>query len=143
MSDTMKQIIQRFLNWKLPKDFGPDAGITFKTDNAYEGPHWPVGTNLLTYDQVEAMLRDIGIAKLVEQVETLKAELDRIRRMAGTGSVKNWLKLSDEEKAKCFAMMVRESSRRKEAEAERDALRKALEQVMHPALVQAIIDSVR
>jgi len=46
---TEKQIdemVSRFLGWKLPKDFAPDAGITFKPTHQYDSPHWPVGTNL-------------------------------------------------------------------------------------------------
>lgn len=51
----VKAMVDRFLGWKLPPDFGPDAGISFKAP-----PHpswWPTGTNLLTATQAEAMFR--------------------------------------------------------------------------------------
>lgn len=48
-------MVDRFLGWKLPSDFGPDAGISF--DREY-GEKWgmPVGTNLLNADQAKEML---------------------------------------------------------------------------------------
>jgi len=50
----VKEMVNRFLGWKLPQDFYPDAGISF--DRAY-GEKWgmPIGTNLLTADQAKAM----------------------------------------------------------------------------------------
>ena len=55
------QMVNRFLGWKLPKDFAPDAGISFKPTEPYEGDElgnswWPIGTNLLTADQARAMI---------------------------------------------------------------------------------------
>ena len=55
------EMVSRFLNWKLPDDFAPDAGITFKrvyNETSSYGPrnHEPVGTNLLTAAQARAML---------------------------------------------------------------------------------------
>src|SRR5690348_844809 len=56
------RMVDRFLGWKLPKTFGPDAGITFTPSNgmtrdeAYDRPGWwPIGTNLLTADEAHAM----------------------------------------------------------------------------------------
>jgi hypothetical protein len=44
---------RQFLGWKMPKDFSPDGGISFKP---YDMPHmWPIGTNLLNEDQAKAM----------------------------------------------------------------------------------------
>jgi hypothetical protein len=56
----VKAMVDRFLGWKLPKDFCPDAGISFKPTKPYEGDEygnswWPVGTNLLTAEQAKAM----------------------------------------------------------------------------------------
>jgi hypothetical protein len=53
-------IVNRFLAWKLPKDFCPDAGISFVPSKPYEGDEygnswWPIGTNLLTAEQAKAM----------------------------------------------------------------------------------------
>jgi hypothetical protein len=50
-------MVNRFLCWKLPDDFAPDAGISF-TPSPIQSPgnlHWPVGTNLLTAAQARAM----------------------------------------------------------------------------------------
>ena len=64
--ETIKYMVNRFLGWKLPDDFSPDAGISFKKEynvsyNAYQGlppnQHEPVGTNLFTAIQAEAMVR--------------------------------------------------------------------------------------
>jgi len=61
MAKTMvDKMVDRFLGWKLPKDFGPDAGISFNPTKPYEGDElgnswWPVGTNLLTADQARQM----------------------------------------------------------------------------------------
>lgn len=51
----VKKMVDRFLCWKLPDDFAPDAGISF--DGTYKDK-WgmPVGTNLLNADQAKAMI---------------------------------------------------------------------------------------
>jgi len=59
---SIDEIVNRFLGWKLPKDFCPDAGISFKPTKPYEGDEygnswWPIGTNLLTADQARAMVK--------------------------------------------------------------------------------------
>jgi len=55
------QMVDLFLGWKLPEDFCPDAGITFKrTFNEHlEVPmrHEPIGTNLLTATQAKEMVK--------------------------------------------------------------------------------------
>lgn len=59
--EQIKQMAERFLAWKLPADFHPDAGITFKPEfnenTAYPMRHEPSGTNLFNYTQAEAMVR--------------------------------------------------------------------------------------
>lgn len=59
--EQIKQMTNRFLMWKLPADFHPDAGITFKPEfnenTAYPMRHEPSGTNLFNYTQAEAMVR--------------------------------------------------------------------------------------
>lgn len=52
----VRELVNRFLCWKLPKDFYPDAGISFERRNDYDGPHWPIGTNLFTADQARDMI---------------------------------------------------------------------------------------
>ena len=59
--EQIKQMAERFLSWKLPADFHPDAGISFTPDynvgTAYPAKHEPTGTNLFSYTQAEAMVR--------------------------------------------------------------------------------------
>jgi hypothetical protein len=43
-----------FCGWRLPDNFSPDAGITFKQ---YHPAAWPTGTNLFTHEQAKAMFR--------------------------------------------------------------------------------------
>lgn len=59
--DLVKEMANRFLSWKLPKDFYPDAGISFKADynegTPYPMKHEPFGTNLFHAGQAEDMVR--------------------------------------------------------------------------------------
>jgi hypothetical protein len=48
------QAVDRFLGWKLPQDFNPDCGITFKSLG-----YQPTGTNLFHAGQAKAMLEHI------------------------------------------------------------------------------------
>lgn len=61
--DQIKHMVDRFLAWKLPSDFSPDGGVSFKAafneHTAYPMKHEPVGTNLLTAQQAEAMIRHL------------------------------------------------------------------------------------
>ena len=47
-------MVDRFLSWQLPKDFAPDAGISFK-----ESAWWPSGTTLLHTGQAKEMLQHV------------------------------------------------------------------------------------
>lgn len=57
----IKHMVDRFLAWKLPRNFSPDGGVSFKptfnehTDHPMR--HEPAGTNLLDANQAEAMVR--------------------------------------------------------------------------------------
>jgi nicotinamide mononucleotide (NMN) deamidase PncC len=60
--DQIKYMVDRFLMWKLPEHFNPDAGISFTpifNHYAPGGPqkHQPVGTNLFDATQTDAMVR--------------------------------------------------------------------------------------
>lgn len=61
--DLVKEMVNRFLNWKLPNDFAPDAGISFKAEYNQDTPwparHEPIGTNLFHAGQAEEMVRHI------------------------------------------------------------------------------------
>lgn len=49
----LNKLVNKFLSWKLPKDFSPDCGIVF---NKHENHHiTPVGTNLFTAAQAKDM----------------------------------------------------------------------------------------
>src|ERR1035437_10323638 len=50
-------MVDRFLCWKLPHDFHPDAGIEFRPtmEGKYPG-WWPIGTNLLTVAQAREIV---------------------------------------------------------------------------------------
>lgn len=67
--EQIKHMVNRFLAWKLPADFGPDNGISFDPVSnpgaSYESRREPVGTNLLTATQAEAMVRHMvdGLTK--------------------------------------------------------------------------------
>jgi len=60
--------VERFLSWKLPEDFNPDAGISFEPEYnveymASQGKppmrHEPVGTNLFDATQTREMVEHI------------------------------------------------------------------------------------
>lgn len=54
----IKHMVDRFLRWRLPKDFAPDAGITYVRPNyPPEVDATPAGTNLLDARQATEMVR--------------------------------------------------------------------------------------
>jgi hypothetical protein len=57
----IEHMVNRFLGWKLPEDFSPDAGISFKAAFNEHTPHpmkhEPSGTNLFDATQADAMVR--------------------------------------------------------------------------------------
>jgi len=64
--EVVKHLVDRFLGWRLPRDFHPDCGISFGREynvsyNANQGLppsiHEPTGTNLFTADQAKEMFR--------------------------------------------------------------------------------------
>ena len=91
VNNIIKNAVDRFLGWKLPKDFHPDCGIKFepKYNNGTEqgGLHEPVGTNLFDAMQAEAMIRaiigedlDLLVKAIDEQKERAVAEAVREER---------------------------------------------------------------
>lgn len=60
-NEQIKYMVDRFLGWKLPENFAPDAGISFKAayneHTAHPAKHNPSGTNLFDSTQAEAMVR--------------------------------------------------------------------------------------
>lgn len=66
--EDIEKMTQRFLAWKLPEGFNPDAGISFEPEYNAEYMaglgkppmrHEPVGTNLFNYDQAKEMVRHL------------------------------------------------------------------------------------
>ena len=59
--EQIKYMTDRFLGWKLPENFNPDAGISFKANfnehTAHPMKHEPSGTNLFDAGQADAMVR--------------------------------------------------------------------------------------
>ena len=58
---SIDKMVDRFLAWPLPDDFGPDGGISFKNEPDGRGfiPSWPVGTNLFTATQARQMFEHV------------------------------------------------------------------------------------
>ena len=85
-------MVNRFLGWKLPDDFAPDAGIDFtppeKLYPTMTNPrqHWPTGTNLLDADQAQAMVEYLvnGVGENAE-TERVKALLRALADLMDTG----------------------------------------------------------
>lgn len=73
IAPSVSKMVDRFLGWKLPADFGPDCGISFKRESDYEHPvhgrskFEPVGTNLFTADQAKQMFMHCVAAPEVPQ----------------------------------------------------------------------------
>ena len=61
--EQIKHMVDRFLSWRLPDDFSPDAGISFKPTfnehTAHPMRHNPTGTNLLSAEQATMMIKHI------------------------------------------------------------------------------------
>lgn len=56
-TDQLKHMVDRFLGWRLPQDFNPDAGISYERPNYAAGVDaTPTGTNLFTWPQAAEMV---------------------------------------------------------------------------------------
>ena len=83
--EQIKYMVDRFLEWRLPENFIPDAGISFKPyfneHTAHPMRHEPIGTNLFDATQAEEMVR-----YLVDGMPT-----DELRKTSvGNPSVEEW-----------------------------------------------------
>lgn len=85
------EMVNRFLGWKLPKDFAPDAGISFSPEFNVEYMaslgkppmrHEPIGTNLFNADQAKAMFEHC-----IPSVETPKGEVGWVLEKDGTSQL--------------------------------------------------------
>jgi hypothetical protein len=79
--EQIKHMADRFLGWKLPDNFSPDGGVSFKRTFNDHLPtpmkREPSGTNLLDATQADAMVR-----YMIEGMPA--AEVERLRRIIGT-----------------------------------------------------------
>jgi len=71
--ELIKIAVDRFLGWKLPDDFSPDGGISFK-----KGPFDTIGTNLFTAQQAQEMFEYV-----LDTNALAEAALLEIRRKLG------------------------------------------------------------
>ena len=56
--EQINHLVNRFLGWKLPKNFSPDAGISYTRPNYPSSVDaTPFGTNLFDTTQASAMVR--------------------------------------------------------------------------------------
>lgn len=60
--EQVKHMVDRFLGWRLPENFSPDCGISFKKTHSETGPwgpqrYEPIGTNLFDAQQATEMVR--------------------------------------------------------------------------------------
>lgn len=94
--DQIKHMVDRFLMWRLPDDFSPDNGISFDPiagkGTEYASERKPVGTNLLTATQAEAMVRHMleGLPDETVEISVSNATYNDVRRAlvaVGNGGV--------------------------------------------------------
>lgn len=52
---SIRRMVDRFLTWKLPRNFSPDGYVSFNSTGAKNNFFWPVGTNILTAEQAKEM----------------------------------------------------------------------------------------
>ena len=83
MTEAVKYMVQRFLSWRLPENFNPDAGISFKPTFNDHLPvpmkHNPTGTNLFDYTQAKAMVEHM--LEGLPTAEALRARDERISEL--------------------------------------------------------------
>ncbi len=100
--NSIKTMVDRFLGWKLPADFAPDAGITFKKLANADSPaelqykHEPTGTNLFNDPQAEAMLTHVA-KPLIDHITELEAQLVAVQKDAARYQ---WLRVQNWDSAK-------------------------------------------
>ena len=75
-SKELDQMVNRFVGWRIPKDFYPDGGISF-VPPTFAGM-WPTGTNLLSAEQARAMFAHTA-APLFEQLDARAGEIAHLK----------------------------------------------------------------
>lgn len=97
--DQIKHLTERFLGWRLPDNFNPDAGIGFTPDynvgTSYPGRHQPTGTNLFDYNQAKAMVQymvegvNVGVGATAESVGIILLALIEDRQIAASSATED------------------------------------------------------
>lgn len=81
--EQIKHMVDRFLNWRLPKPWHPDNGISYQRPNYAHAPadhDWPTGTNLFDATQADAMVRHM--LEGISQPDPMRA-FDRVFKLLG------------------------------------------------------------
>lgn len=85
--EQIKHLVNRFLGWRLPENFNPDAGISFKAafneGTAFPMRHEPSGTNLFDATQADAMVRYLIEGMPGLEGETIQTLLDLLNPLHG------------------------------------------------------------
>lgn len=58
----IKHMVDRFLGWRLPENFNPDGGVSYKRPNYHpdvDARQLLSGTNIFSADQADAMVRNM------------------------------------------------------------------------------------
>lgn len=77
----IKKMIDNFLQWKLPSDFSPDCGISFRKTSIL-GNHTfePIGTNLFHAGQAKEMI-EFMLKDALSQPNEPIGKIDRVREI--------------------------------------------------------------
>lgn len=101
--EQIKYMVSRFLMWRLPENFNPDGGISFKP---YYNEHTmhpmksePVGTNLFDAVQTEEMVRYL-VSGLPDEVPNKGVQGYRGRNGLDYASELEYIKKLDAEREK-------------------------------------------
>ena len=82
-SVSIETMVNRFLGWKLPENFHPDNGISFKATFNDHLPrpmrHEPTGTNLLDATQAKAMVEWMLAGAAPSEAEGMLRELEAMK----------------------------------------------------------------
>ena len=99
MKDSIKSMVNKFLSWKLPTNFYPDAGISFtpkyNVGTPYERNHEPIGTNLFDADQARQMFEYCCAEELTKREAAARQQGFEEGKQAGRDEVLT--KLSEQE----------------------------------------------
>lgn len=94
--ELVEHMVRRFLQWRLPENFTPDAGISFKRtfneNTTHPMKHEPIGTNLFDYTQTKEMVRYMLhgfstppelelLSAAIDESADLSAELLRVKSL--------------------------------------------------------------